>query len=119
MHNFFSSKRERERDSIIYSLTQVVEGKETCLTFPDPRNLLGTDGALNPYDYKGFATASDEYQLQGFERESRVSSHRTLWMWRLIITLRGGREMMRQLINAIHFISSAVVADSLWSMSPR
>lgn len=26
---------------------------------------------------------------------------------------------MRQLINAIHFISSAVVADSLWSMSPR
>lgn len=90
----YSLQRERERDSIIYSLTQVVgvEGNERCLTFPDLRNLLGTDGALNPYDYKGFATASDEYQLQGFERESRVSSHRTLWMWRLIITLRGGRD---------------------------
>lgn len=94
MHNLFSSKRERVTPSIIYPLTQVVgvEGKETCLTFPDLRNLLGTDGALNPYDYKGFATASDEYQLQGFERESRVSSYRTLWMWRLIITLRGGRD---------------------------
>lgn len=68
MHNLFSSTRERVTPSIIYSFTQVVEGKETCLTFPDLRNLLGTDGALNPYDYKGFETASDEYQLQGFER---------------------------------------------------